>query len=1449
LNEEMAVDTSTVQVLMPAMGDSVSEGTVLEWHKGIGDQVEPDETIVEISTDKVDAEVPAPVGGTIVKVLAAEGDTVSVGAVLAEIATNGAGGDGGAATIAAPVTAESPPATPEEVVAGAVTEAEGAAASDAASGELIDIVTPTGGESVTEGTILEWTVKAGDHVKEGDTVVEISTDKVDMELPAPASGTIAEILFGEGETVTVGQVIGRMSAARAAAVTPEPRERDEKAFTMNAKSSSSATEDANRAAASPVARRIAAQEGVDLGAVSGSARGGRVTKADVLAATRNGAATTAPAPLAPSKPAGAQPLRGGAAALARYMDESRSVPTATSFRTITVTELAQRRAQLKDAGHRVSFTHLIAYAIARVVQDEMPVMANHFADIDGKPNRIDDGACNLGLAVDVERKDGGRTLMVPVIRDAGRMSFTEFLDAYNALVEKARTNTLTADDLAGGNVSLTNPGGIGTVASVPRLMTGQGTIVATGSIAYPVGLDRVGEAIGAEKVMTMTSTYDHRIIQGAESGRFLQRIEAYLRGEAGFYELVFGDLGAALPALAPPPVPAAATAPAPAAAPAAELDEELLQSVQAATSLLKAHRTHGHLAARLDPLGREPEGDPALDPEPLGLSQELMTKIPSHILRMYVPGDTLAESLPYLRETYCGPIAYEIEHIGSHRQRLWLREAIEGGRFRTALGAEEQKALLKRLTEVDALERFMHKAYLGQKQFSIEGLDMTVPMLDELIQLAATQGAREVVLGMAHRGRLNVLAHNLGRPYDTIFAEFEGTSTLEPITTIPHGGTGDVKYHHGAQGSYQLPSGESIVVRLESNPSHLEVVAPVVAGATRAAQTTRQGPHGHRDTNGAIPVILHGDASFPGQGVVAETLNLQALDGYTVGGTVHIIQNNQVGFTTDPDDARSTTWASDLAKGYDVPIIHVNADDVAACVSALRLAFAFRQEFGHDVLIDLIGYRRFGHNEADEPAYTQPSMYQVIKKHPPVRELFARQLIDEGVVTEQESTEMTDQVWSVLTDAHQRLKGRIQAAKEVEHATGEYELDRTPSPEVRTAVAPDRLRILNDELLSVPDGFMVHPKLVKQLDQRREALERGEGIQWAHAEGLAFASLLTEGLPIRLTGQDTERGTFSQRHLVLHDAKTGQEHSPIQHLPGALAPMELHNSPLSEMACVGFEYGYSQEAPETLVLWEAQFGDFVNGAEVVLDQFIVAGLAKWGQTSRLTLLLPHGYEGSGPEHSSARLERFLQLAAEGNIRVANPTTPAQYFHLLRRQARIAKQRPLVVMTPKSLLRLPQATSRLDELTEGRFEPVLAEPGIDSERVTRLILCSGKIYYELAAHELHAENPEVAIGRVELLYPFPQAEILALVERYPQLREVVWVQEEPRNMGARAHMSPRLMQILPEHLQFGYVGRPERASPGEGYPIAHALEQNRIIAAALSAGTSISQYPPKQPGER
>jgi 2-oxoglutarate dehydrogenase E1 component len=1362
---------------------------------------------------------------------------------------------------------------------------------------LIDVVAPAAGESVTEGTVLEWRAAPGDQIRAEETIVEISTDKVDVEIPSPASGTVAEILVPEGETVTVGQVIARIATGSAKGPTNGQGERESEAEATGDGGTAEAhatprdgtaeapagppdgtaeapteppdgTADGPRPGAdeirvSPVAARVASVEAVELSGLAGSGPRGRILKEDVLRHANGAPEPARPIPV---------PLRGGAAALAHHMEESRSIPTATSFRTLTVTVLDGRRRELRDAtARKISFTHLIAFAVARAA-GEMDVMTVHYTEIEGKPHRVDDGQVNLGLAVDVEKKDGSRTLMVPVIHDASRLSFAAFLDAYEGLVQRARTNALASEELAGANITLTNPGVLGTAASVPRLMSGQGTIVATGSIAYPPGLAHVGTALGVEKIMTLSSTYDHRVIQGAESGRFLARVEELLDGADGFYEGIFASLGAS--AGPPPALPVAIGEQVGAGAAAAErplpdhVDERMLEAVQAATALLKAFRTHGHLAAHLDPLGTEPKGDPTLDPEPLGLTPEVMARIPARILQMYVPGETLADSLPYLRETYCGTIAYEIEHIASHRQRVWLREHIESGAFREPLTEEEQRLLLKRLVEVDALERFMHKAYLGQHQFSIEGLDMTVAMLDELIQLSAAQGAQEVVVGMAHRGRLNVLAHNLGRPYETIFAEFEGAVTLDALTAIPQGGTGDVKYHHGSQGSYELPDGGTIRVNLESNPSHLEHVSPLVVGATRAAQTSRSGPHALQNTDAALPLVIHGDASFPAQGVVAETLNLQGLDGYKVGGTIHLIMNNQIGFTTDPDDARSTHWASDLAKGFDVPIIHVNADDVPACMSAVRLAFAFRQEFGHDVLIDLIGYRRYGHNESDEPAYTQPEMYAKIKTKKRVAELFAEQIVAAGTVTQEQVDRLEQGVWDNLTILHQRLKAKIRTAAEhggLESGTGEYQLDRSQSPDIETAVPAERLRGIGEELLQVPKGFTVHPKLVKQLERRREALIAAErrvptdgaldgagapALDWGHAEALAFGSLLGEGIPIRLTGQDTERGTFSQRHLVWHDAKTGQTVCPIQNLPRSQAPFELHNSPLSELACLGFEYGYSEEAPEALVVWEAQFGDFVNSAQVIVDQFMSSGLAKWGQTSRLTLLLPHGYEGSGPEHSSARLERFLSLAAEGNMRVANLTTPAQYFHLLRRQAHVAKQRPLVIMTPKSLLRLPQATSPLSDLGEGtRFHSVLAEPGVDAEHVTRLVLCTGKIYYDLLGHPLRQGNANVAIGRVELLYPFPERQLVDLMAGYPRLSEILWVQEEPRNMGARVHMFPRLMQIMDEGIKFGYVGRPERASPGEGYPAAHAAEQERIVSSALSLGVRVSQYPRRTPGER
>jgi 2-oxoglutarate dehydrogenase E1 component len=809
-----------------------------------------------------------------------------------------------------------------------------------------------------------------------------------------------------------------------------------------------------------------------------------------------------------------------------------------------------------------------------------------------------------------------------------------------------------------------------------------------------------------------------------------------------------------------------------------------------------------------------------------------MARVPADLLRIDVPGATLAEALPALRATYCGSIAYEVEHIASHDERVWLRQSIESGAHRAPLSADERRALLERLTVVEGLERFLHKAYLGQKRFSIEGLDAMIPILDSLLGGASAAGASDVVIGMAHRGRLNVLAHIVGVSYEAILVEFEaGRGGSDAL--VPKGGLDDVKYHLGAAGTYTTLDGGSLRVTLSPNPSHLEAVNPVVEGHARAQQSDRSGPMATVDPDRTVPVLIHGDAAFAAQGVVAETFNMARLAGYSTGGTLHLIANNQVGFTTEPSEARSTVYSSDLAKGFDAPIIHVNADDPEACLAAARLAWMYREKFHGDVVIDLVGYRRYGHNEGDEPAYTQPRMYAAIAAHPSVREQYRSSLADAGVVSAEEADG-----WAATFAKDLATR---QAAVRRKHAEpqldrGEEAISPEESPEPVTAVDGQTLRAVNAALLATPPGFTINPKLAKQLDRRLAALDDPEPrVEWAHAEALAFGSLLLDGSPIRLTGQDTVRGTFSQRHLALHDAKTGDLHVPIQHLPGARASFELHNSPLSEYACLGFEYGYAATAHETLVLWEAQYGDFVNGAEIIVDQFIIAGLAKWRQTSRLTLLLPHGYEGSGPEHSSARLERFLALGAEGNIRVVYPTTAAQYFHLLRRQARHGDLRPMVVMTPKSLLRMPQAASRLDDLTGGAFASVLDDPAVAApDAIRRVVLCSGKVYYDLANSELRADQADLAIVRCERLYPFPTDDLEAVLARYPAVERVAWVQEEPRNMGARKFVLPKIRHLVPFRIPLGDISRPERSRPAEGYPAAHHVEQARIVREALTS---------------
>jgi 2-oxoglutarate dehydrogenase E1 component len=856
--------------------------------------------------------------------------------------------------------------------------------------------------------------------------------------------------------------------------------------------------------------------------------------------------------------------------------------------------------------------------------------------------------------------------------------------------------------------------------------------------------------------------------------------------------------------------------------PAGQFDPAFLRDIAAAAELVDAIRSYGHLAVPLDPLGSEPEGTPELTPEFHGLSEEHLASIPGIVLG--ASGGSAADVVNRLRELYSSRIGFEISHLGRVEEREWLREQIESGRLNAPLADEEKKAILRRLTEVDGLERFLGRAYQGYKRFSIEGSDILVPMLDVAIETASTHGAREVDLAMAHRGRINVLAHTLGKPYATIFEEFEGKHAATNAVSE----TGDVKYHLGATGTRKVASGASVEVVLIPNPSHLEVVNPVLEGVARARQVLAG--NGERDEAAVLPICVHGDAAFPGEGVVPETFNLSGLAGFRTGGTLHIIVNNQVGFTTDPSDARSTRYASDLAKGFEVPIVHVNADDAESCVHVVRLGIEYRARFGKDFLIDVVGYRRHGHNETDEPAFTQPTLYKKIRSHPSPREVWGTRLVAEGVVDQEEVKRIDSEAAANFDRIQTAMKaGEIHP---VEYSPAkEAQADQSGAGSGDTAVSADVLRDLNERLLKWPATLKVNPRLAKTLARRAEAMGDAGGIDWGHAEALAFASLLTEGTSVRLTGQDSERATFSHRQAVLHDAESGEIYVPLQHITDGSgnrpAMIEIYNSPLSETAVLGFEYGYSTASEDTLVLWEAQYGDFVNVAQPIIDQFITADRAKWGQDSSLVLLLPHGYEGQGPEHSSARLERFLQLCAEGNQRVAYPSTPAQYFHILRRQAQLYERRPLILMQPKSLLRLPEAASKLADLTSGSFRPVIDDPVASQNReaITRLVFCTGKIYYDLAVKRA----PHVALVRVEELYPWPGNQVAQIVDLYPAIEEVVWAQEEPKNQGAWSYVAPRLRVSTGNALLTRYIGRPDRSSPAEGYAEAHKKEQERVIA--------------------
>ena len=882
--------------------------------------------------------------------------------------------------------------------------------------------------------------------------------------------------------------------------------------------------------------------------------------------------------------------------------------------------------------------------------------------------------------------------------------------------------------------------------------------------------------------------------------------------------------------------------------PSVTVIEAQLEMAVAASALAHAIRERGHLGAHLDPLGSQPEGDPALEPETYGLTDSDLARLPAFVIGGHAAegAANALEAISALRAMYSGTISYEFDQVKSPEERGWLRDAVGLHQYHRQPNPAEARRLLQRVTQVEAFERFLHRSYSGQKRFSIEGTDTLVPMLDEIIAGAIESETREVIIGMAHRGRLSVLAHVLQKPYAAILSEFSHAKHEEgtPLTdSFGFGYTGDVKYHLGAEHIFGEEAALELKLTLAPNPSHLEFVDPVIEGMARASQEDRSlAGIPRQDVDTTLPILIHGDAAFPGEGVVAETLNLWHLRGYWTGGTIHIIANNQLGFTTNPEDSRSSSFASDMAKGFSIPIIHVNADDPEACLTAVRIAHAFRDQFHKDILIDLVGYRRWGHNEGDEPAFTQPGMYEIIRSHPTVRELYARRLEQEEIITHEESEAMLQQALSVLEQAKREADSGSYETPLEDDAIGHngFEHFEFAPPQL----SAEQLTTYNQDLLRLPERFQVNSKLERVLRRRASALGPEGGIDWGHAEALAFASILADGTPIRLTGQDTERGTFNHRHAVLHSQDGDEIYIPLQHLPAARASFSVYNSPLSEMGPLGFEYGYSVHAPETLVLWEAQFGDFANVAQVIIDQFISSGLAKWKQTSGLVLLLPHGYEGQGPEHSSARLERYLQLAAEDNCRIANCSTAAQYFHLLRQQAFSLQQypRPLIIMTPKSLLRHPLSSSRLQDLVQGHFQNVLDDVRAQEHplRIRRIVLCSGKISIDLLGHESLKQNDEIAIVRVEMLYPFPEEEIQKILANYSNAHEVVWVQEEPRNMGAWSFVSPRLAELVPPQMTLKVISRPERSSPAAGFGDLHAAEQEQIIAEA-------SGLPLRQPG--
>ena len=1130
------------------------------------------------------------------------------------------------------------------------------------------------------------------------------------------------------------------------------------------------------------------------------------------------AAVTAPAPAtiaAPPVPADItpEPIRGVGAAIVTNMERSLTVPTATSFRNVPARLLEVNRKGINDYRSRhglskVSFTHIIAYAIVRAIADAVPNMRNSYTfDADGKPLLVRNPHVNVGLAVDVDKGDGTRTLVVPVLRDADTLDFAGFLVAYDDIIRKVKANKLTIADFQGANVSITNPGTIGTVQSVPRLMPGQGVIVGVGSIDYPAEFQGADESnlntLGVSKVVTVTSTYDHRIIQGAESGLFLKRVHELLLGEHGFYDNLFRSLD----------IPYQAVQWSSDVSPM-NREETMMHKQMQVSMLVRAHRVRGHLIADIDPLRwKEPRLPRELDPAYYGLT---IWDLEREFLTGGVAGSTkltLDELLGVLRDAYCRTIGIEYMHIQDTDEQRWIQSRVEGVTFTPTL--DEKLRILERLNAAEAFEKFLATKYVGTKRFGLEGAESMIPIVDEILSAAADQGLDGAVLGMPHRGRLNILANVMGKSYDQIFKEFEGHVSPDSVQ-----GSGDVKYHLGAHGTYTSRNGASIDIELAANPSHLETVNGIVLGMVRAKQDKIEPPLSFS----VLPLLMHGDAAFAGQGIVAEGLAMSDINGYRVGGTIHLVVNNQIGFTTAPQFARSSLYATDVAKTVQAPIFHVNGDDPEACARVARLAFEYRQKFHKDVVIDMVCYRLHGHNEGDDPSYTQPLMYKAIAEKRSVRKMYVEQLVKRGDI----SLEVAEQV---LQDYQSKLQVALDDTRA--KAPEKVKAARPPAPigvlpHVNTGVDKATLERIFTQLTNYPEDFHPHPKLARQFETRVKQYETDGDFEWAVGEALAIGSLVLEGYDVRLMGEDSRRGTFSHRHAALVDYENENDFIPLQQLPGASGKFWVYDSLLSEYAALAFEYGYSHSNRDALVMWEGQFGDFVNGAQIVIDQYIVAAEDKWKQQNGLVMLLPHGFEGQGPEHSSARIERFLQMCAEDNIQVVNATTAAQYFHVLRRQLHRDIRKPLVIFTPKQPLRMKESRSKIEDFTTGSFMEVLDDPFVtDKSSVKRVVLCSGKVAWD-AVTERNKRNAPVAVVRVEQLYPFPIDQINELLATYSNAKEIVWLQEEPENMGPWHFVEHLIWRVKERGYDLRHVARVASGSPATGSKAIHDQEHVELM---------------------